>query len=159
MAKTIIREIIIMLLLCLAIIVVLGLLLYDYVPMSKVVPEPVSYTTPENVKQELQASGEVDESQVIMTYEVDATDLKNYQNVKNYNPGKANPFSSYDPEGNKNTTTTTTTSGVGGTASSASSTTNNNQSQNNSNNTSNTTSNISETPSSGGQFFQDKGTK
>lgn len=152
MTKTIIREIIIMLLLCLAIIVVLGLLLYDYVPMSKVVPEPVSYVTPENVKQELQESGEVDESQVIMTYEVDATDLKNYQNVKNYNPGKVNPFSSYDTSNNRNTTTTTTTSGVSGTASGSSSTTNNNNA-NNSNN------NQTETSSSSGQFFQDKGIK
>lgn len=153
MTKTIIREIIIMLLLCLAIIVVLGLLLYDYVPMSKVVPEPVSYVTPENVKQELQESGEVDESQVIMTYEVDATDLKNYQNVKNYNPGKVNPFSSYDTSNNKNTTTTTTTSGVSGTASGSSSTTTNNNNVNNSNNTQ------TETSSSSGQFFQDKGIK
>lgn len=157
MTKTIIREIIIILLLCLSIIVVLGLLLYDYVPMSKVIPEPVSYATPENVKQELQEAGNIDESQVIMTYEVDATDLKNYQNVKNYNPGKANPFSSYDPEKSKNTTTTTT-SGVSGTASSASSTINNNQNQNNSNNINNA-SNMTETTSSGGQFFQDKGTK
>lgn len=153
MAKTIIREIIIMLLLCLAIIVVLGLLLYDYVPMSKVVPEPVSYTTPENIKQELQEAGNIDESQVIMTYEVDATDLKNYQNVKNYNPGKVNPFSSYDTSNNKNTTTTTTTSGVSGTASGASSTTTNNNNTNNSNNTQ------TETSTSSGQFFQDKGIK
>ena len=94
MAKSIIKEIIIMLLLCLAIIIVLGLLLYDYVPMSKVVPEPVSYTTPEEVQQELKEAGSVDESQVIMTYEVDSTDLNNYKNIKNYKPGKANPFSS-----------------------------------------------------------------
>ncbi len=156
MAKTIIREIIIMLLLCLAIIVVLGLLLYDYVPMSKVVPEPVSYTTPENIKQELQEAGNIDESQVIMTYEVDATDLKNYQNVKNYNPGKVNPFSSYDTSNNKNTTTTTTTSGVSGTASGASSTTTNNNNNNNTNNSNNTQT---ETSTSSGQFFQDKGIK
>ena len=155
MAKTIIREIIIMLLLCLAIIVVLGLLLYDYVPMSKVVPEPVSYTTPENIKQELQEAGNIDESQVIMTYEVDATDLKNYQNVKNYNPGKVNPFSSYDTSNNKNTTTTTTTSGVSGTASGASSTTTNN----NNNNTNNSNNTQTETSTSSGQFFQDKGIK
>ena len=156
MAKTIIREIIIMLLLCLAIIVVLGLLLYDYVPMSKVVPEPVSYTTPENIKQELQEAGNIDESQVIMTYEVDATDLKKYQNVKNYNPGKVNPFSSYDTSNNKNTTTTTTTSGVSGTASGASSTTTNNNNNNNTNNSNNTQT---ETSTSSGQFFQDKGIK
>ena len=91
MAKTIFKEIIIMLLLCLAIIIVLGLLLYDYVPMSKVVPEPVSYTTPEEVQQELKEAGEVDESQVIMTYQVDSTTLNNYKTINKYKPGKAHP--------------------------------------------------------------------
>ena len=46
MAKTIIREIIITLLLCLAIILILSVLLYGYVPTNKVMPEKVSYTTP-----------------------------------------------------------------------------------------------------------------
>ena len=63
--------------------------------MAKVVPEPVSYTTPEDVKEELVQAGEVDDNQVIMTYEVNSSDLNNYEKIKNYNPGKANPFSSY----------------------------------------------------------------
>ena len=83
MSKSIIKEIIIILLLCLAIIVVLGLLLYDYVPMAKVVPEPVSYTTPEDVKEELVQAGEIDDNQVIMTYEVNSSDLNNYERIKN----------------------------------------------------------------------------
>ena len=49
MAKTIIKEIIIMLLLCLAIILVLGVLLYEYVPSNKLIPEEVSYTTPQDI--------------------------------------------------------------------------------------------------------------
>ena len=39
MAKKIIKEMIIILLLCLAIILILGLLLYDYVPTGKIIPE------------------------------------------------------------------------------------------------------------------------
>ena len=39
MAKTVLKEIIIILLLCLAIILILGILLYDYVPIAKVIPE------------------------------------------------------------------------------------------------------------------------
>ena len=143
MAKSIIKEIIIILLLALAIIIVLGLLLYDYVPMSKIVPEPVSYTTPENVKAELIESGEVDESKVILTYEVDSTDLNNYRNIKNYNPGKANPFSSYIQQEPENTTDTNSTTGT--TTSNTNATTSNNSS--------------SDTSTSGGKFFQDKGTK
>ena len=147
MAKTVFKEIIIMLLLCLAIIIILGLLLYDYVPMSKVVPEPVSYITPEQVQKELKEAESIDESQVIMTYEVNASDLNNYKNINKYNPGKANPFSSYETStDNKQTTSTNNGSSTGATSS-------NNQS-NNSGGTSNEITTTSE-----GQFFQDKGTK
>ena len=148
MSKSIIKEIIIILLLCLAIIVVLGLLLYDYVPMAKVVPEPVSYTTPEDVKEELVQAGEVDDNQVIMTYEVNSSDLNNYERIKNYNPGKANPFSSYQSQTNENGNVTdgNTTSTTGSTKDTTNANTNSNTTTNNSS-------------SSGGHFFQDKGTK
>lgn len=92
MAKSIIKEIIIVLLLCLAIMLVLGILLYEYVPITKTLPNEVSYTTPENVKQELLSSSDVDDTQVIMTYEVNQDDLNNYRRVQDYVPGKANPF-------------------------------------------------------------------
>lgn len=148
MAKTIIKELIIILLLCLSIILVLGILFYEYVPMTKTIPNPVSYTTPEDVKQELLTSEGVDENKIIMTYEVDSTDLNNYKKIQDYKPGKANPFSSYAPSTN-NTTNGQTTNGTSNTGSS--------------NNTGNTgsTENSSEnnTTTSGGQYFQDKGTK
>lgn len=79
MAKSIIKELIIVLLLCLAIILVLGILLYEYVPVSKTIPNEVSYTTPEEVKEELLTSSDVDENQIVMTYEIDSTDLNNYK--------------------------------------------------------------------------------
>lgn len=86
--KNIIKEIIIVLLLILAIILILGILLYEYVPNNKIIPQQVSYTTPENVKEELSTSENVDDSQVIMTYEVTATDLTNYKKTKDYVSGK-----------------------------------------------------------------------
>ena len=141
MIKSFLKELIIVLLLALAIILVLGILLYEYVPMAKTVPNPVAYTTPQDVKEELQASSEVDESQIILTYEINSSDLNNYKKIQDYKPGKANPFSSYVtsvPEGNgtggqnQNPTGTSTSTG------------NNGSSSNN---------------SSGGQFFQNTGTK
>ena len=137
MAKNIVKEIIIILLLCLAIILILGILLYEYAPMSKTVPNPVSYTTPEEVQQELSSSSEVDNSQIIMTYEVDSTDLNNYERINDYQPGKANPFSSYATSGEN---TTTSGSSTGGSNTSSGSTTSN-------------------TTTSGGEYFQDKGIK
>ncbi len=121
MAKNIIKEIIIVLLLCLAIILVLGVLLYEYVPSNKVIPEKVSYTTPENVKEEL---NKADNTNVITTYEynVEASDLNNYKRVSDYVPGKQNPFSSYNSQstGGENTTNgnSSTTTGSGNTGSS-----------------------------------------
>lgn len=148
MAKNVIKEIIILLLLCLAIILLLGILLYEYVPMSKTVPNPVSYTTPEDVQQELASSSDVDNSQIILTYEVDSTDLNNYERINDYQPGKANPFSSYETSG-ENTTTNGSATGGNSTSSGSSSS--------NSNNTN--TSSSGNTTTSGGQYFQDKGTK
>lgn len=149
MAKTVIKEIIIILLLCLAIILLLGILLYEYIPITKTIPNPVSYTTPENVKQELAETEGIDESQVIMTYEVDSNDLSNYKKIQNYKPGKANPFSSYE------TTATNTTTGNSSSGKSENATNNNTTNSG----TSNQTSTQGNTTTSSGQFFQDKGTK
>ena len=153
MTKKIIKEIIIMLLLCLAIILVLGVLLYEYVPSNKIIPEEVSYTTPENIKEELSKSDGVDDEQVILTYSIDATDLNNYERINTYVPGKPNPFSSYDTSSssgedtNQNSGSTGSNSGSG-----SSSTSSNSGSSNSSSSTNNTTS-------SGSQYFPDKGTK
>ena len=113
MTKSIFKEIIIALLLCLAIILVLGVILYEYVPISKTIPSEVAYTTPEEVRQELIAAGDVDESEIVMTYEVNSDDLNNYRRVQDYKPGKANPFSSYQSqEGNGKEGGTATSAGT-----------------------------------------------
>ena len=139
MAKTIAKEIIIILLLCLAIILLLAVVLYKYIPNNKVVPEPVAYTAPDDVKQVLQES-EVNNSQVILTYEFKGSDLSNAQRANSYNPGKINPFSSYvvkdENTGGENGTGTQT----GG----------NNQDG---------STNTGGSDNSGGTYYKDKGTK
>ena len=154
MAKSIIKEIIIVLLLCLAIMLILGILLYEYVPITKTLPNEVSYTTPDNVKQELLSSSDVDDTQVIMTYEVNQEDLNNYRRVQDYVPGKANPFSSYESTDTNNDNNDNNSS----------SNNNNNSSSNNSNggsssSSSSTSNNNNDSSSSGGHFFQNTGTK
>ena len=147
MVKNFFKELIIVLLLCLAIILLLGILLYEYVPMSKTVPTPVSYTTSEEVKKELQEDEGINEDQIIMTYKVDSNDLNNYKRTQTYNPGKANPFSSYEssePSGGQNNGSSNGNSSTGGGNSG------NNASSNPSSGNDNT---------SGGVFFQKKGTK
>ena len=155
MAKNVIKEIIIILLLCLAIILILGILLYEYVPMTRTIPNPVSYTVPEEVETEIQDTSD----DVLLSFNndsegIDSTELNNYERINNYQPGKANPFSSYEDTTSTNGENTTT--GNSSTGGSSSSTTNSTGTNNSNNSTGN---NNSQTTTSGGKFFQDKGTK
>jgi hypothetical protein len=152
MAKNIIKEIIIMLLLCLAIILILGVILYEYVPSNKILPEEVSYVTPQNIKEELNSSNSVEEDKVILTYEIDESDLANYQRIKDYKPGKVNPFSTYEEKTEENQ------------SQNGQNTTNNNSGSTNSDNSSSTGGNTQNSvqnsnTSSEGIYFPDKGTK
>ena len=93
MIKSIIKELIITILLCVAIILILSILFYDYNPVTKVVPSKVAYTTPENIKNEI---AEADVSNIITIenkiYTIEGSDLNIYKKSNSYNPGKANPF-------------------------------------------------------------------
>ena len=92
-----VKEIIIMLLVCLITMLVLAIVLYQYIPSKKVVPDVAHYTASETVKDLLE--DDIDErdksDKVILTYEVTSSDLRNYQTTKDYVPGKSNPFASY----------------------------------------------------------------
>jgi len=93
--KNILKEISIFVLIIAAIVLILGVLLYDYIPTSKVVPQTISYQTPENLKAEIQEDVIEDNSQVLITYEIDKADLNVYKNASSYKPGKQNPFAEY----------------------------------------------------------------
>lgn len=162
MAKNIIKEMIIFLLLALAIILIFGVLLYKYVPANKIIPEKVSYTTPENVKTELQTDENVDDSEVVVTYQIDSTDLSNYKKIQEYVPGKKNPFASVQQDNstagsnsNSGTTENSSSNNKSNTNSSTgtSTTTSSSGSTNNGNGSSTTTN------SSNSGYLPDKGTK
>mgnify|MGYP005785280483 CR=1 FL=1 len=161
MAKKVIKEIIIMLLLCLAIILILGILLYEYVPMTKTIPNPVSYTAPEGVEQELQDTSD----DVLLSFnneseEIDSAELNNYERINNYQPGKANPFSSYEEStstNGENATQGNSSTETGSSSNSSSSGTSSSGATSSSGSSSSSSSN--DTKTSGGHFFQDKGTK
>lgn len=157
MAKTIVKELIIILLLSLAIILIMGVILYEYMPMGKTIPSPVSYVTPESVKQELAIDPEAESNNVILTYEIDETDLSNYRAINNYNPGKSNPFSSFEADqtqGNATNSNSGSGTNAGNTSGNSSATNSNGSSSSNGNNSSTNSTNNSD-----GQFFQNKGTK
>lgn len=136
MPKTILKEIIIMLLLLLAIVFALGVLFYDYIPISKIVPVVEKYQTSNTVLESLQNDILADTTKVIVTREIDGTDLSVYEQAKDYKKGKANPFESVV------TNNTTTTTGKNQVQSNGSSETTNKK--NNTNINSNTTDEASD---------------
>lgn len=135
--KNVIKEIFIMLLLCIAIALILAVVFYDYNPINKEVPQTITYQFPSelgDVKEDLDTPLTNNEDQVIRTYEVTEDDL-NRAKKTNYDAGKANPFMAYSD----NTTTD------GNTTNSTGNTTNNNKTNTNSTSKNNTTnSNLNE---------------
>lgn len=90
--KSILKEIIIILLLCLTICLVLGVIFYDYIPTNKVVPSTVeAYKTSNTIKDEI-SQEIVDYPKQNITLEITDSDLNMYKQDNSYSSGKANPF-------------------------------------------------------------------
>lgn len=139
MVKSIIKEIIIMLLLCVAILLILGVLFYDYIPSNKVVPSKIAYSTPENIQEEINEEV-IEANKTKITYEVTDADLNIYKQSNSYVPGKRDPFSMESTQaegGTSNGQTNTTTS----------------------NNEEIIETNINSDPNSTGTFFNETGKK
>lgn len=128
--KTIVKEVIIVLLIILAILLVLGIFFYDYIPMNKVVPKIEQYEPPKNVKEELEENIDEKEDQMApIVREINNSDLNLYEKTKDYQKGKVNPFA----DTSSGTVTGGNTNGQNGNNTNN----NNNSNTNNSNNSSN----------------------
>ena len=159
MSKNVLREIIILLLLTLAIILLLGVLLYEYVPMNKVIPETVTYTATDETRKAIEEQSAHDDGTVVLSYEVTSTDLKNYKKVNDYKAGRKNPFSTVNTG---STSSTGTNNGNTGTAGNNSSTTNsNNENNSTTNNQTNgaNSNNVNKNTSNSTNYYPDKGIK
>ena len=90
----VIKEIIIMLLVCLVAMLALAIALYQYIPGKKVVPVISKYQASEQVQDLLEDNIDQknDNDRVILTYEVTKGELSGYQVTNDYIPGKSNPF-------------------------------------------------------------------
>jgi len=94
MVKSILKEIIITLLLCVAILLVLSILFYDYNPLNKIIPNKIAYSTPEEIKNEIEQNEVKDvlEGGINIVYSIDGSDLNIYKKSNSYVAGKENPF-------------------------------------------------------------------
>ena len=158
MAKSIFKEIIIMLLLCVAILLILGVLFYDYIPSNKVVPSTIAYSTPENIQEEIDEEV-MEANKTKITYEITDADLNIYKQSNSYVAGKKDPFSLEENEENTNNGESTS-----GETTTGSETSDNNNDDNNGDNNDNSDDEIVQTntnsnPDSTGTFFNETGTK
>lgn len=95
MFKSILKEIIIILLLCTVILFILSILFYDYNPLNKVVPNKIAYSVPENIRNELQEDSMQEDLTIEnKVYKIEGSDLNIYKKSHSYNPSKENPFAS-----------------------------------------------------------------
>lgn len=142
MVKSIIKEILIMLLLCIAIVLILGLLFYDYIPTNKMLPAKEAYVTPNEVKEEINETiTELEKTEI--SYEITDADLNIYKQSSSYKPGKKDPFSLANE-----TTSSTNSNGTNG------------SNANDENGKNSDTSGTGKTdPNSTGTFFNDTGIK
>ena len=102
----ILKELIIYILIIALIVVVFAVLFYDELPTNKIVPVKEDYALPKNLENVLQDSlVQEDEEEVLVTYTVEQDDLDNYQDIKQYDPGKVDPFADYSekPQDNQGT--------------------------------------------------------
>ena len=105
MVKSIIKEVFIMLLLCIAIVLILGILFYDYIPTNRVIPTKEAYATPNDVKEEINEQiTEIEKTEI--SYEITDADLNIYKQTSSYRPGKKDPFSLTETLENTNNSNT-----------------------------------------------------
>ena len=82
--KSIIKEIFIILLLCIAVCLIFGVIFYDYIPTNKVVPSTVeAYKTSNTIKDEI-SQEIVDYPKQNITREITDSDLKIKKQDKSY---------------------------------------------------------------------------
>ena len=96
MAKKIFKEVFIILLVCVAIILIMAVIFYNYMPTNKIIPAKVTaYKTPENIEAEITEDTIGSYTTQEQEYTIDDTDLSKYQATQSYNPGKPDPFAEY----------------------------------------------------------------
>ncbi len=99
MAKSIFKEIVIILLVCVAIALIMAVIFYNYIPTNKIIPAKVTaYQTPENIEAEITENTIGSYTTQDKDYTIDNTDLSRYQQIQSYNPGKPDPFAEYSEQ-------------------------------------------------------------
>lgn len=101
--KDLIKNIFTSLLIVIAIILLIMVILYSKISVGKVIPKAEEYILDNKISEELQNMELDKKSEVIITYKLDETDLKQYEKTQEYNKGKKDPFAEEStPDTNQN---------------------------------------------------------
>ena len=93
MAKTIIKELFIILLVTVAIGLVLAVIFYQYMPSNRIIPSKVTaYKASEEVAKEIEEESKSELLEYNEIYEITDADLSRYKKIDSYRPGKVDPF-------------------------------------------------------------------
>lgn len=106
----IVKDAIISLLIVITILLVLSILFYDKISLSKVIPEAEEYVLSEEMQKDLDEGKEEETKQIVTTYYIDSSDLKKYEKNKEYNKGRKNPFAEISTSSGTSTNGNNTTS-------------------------------------------------
>ena len=111
MNKNLIKDIIISFLIIIAIILLIIVICYDKVSIGKVIHKIEEYKLSDDIKNEIEQETSDNETEIVTTYQLDSSDLKQYEKTREYNKGKSNPFAaeSTDSGNNSNTSGENTT--------------------------------------------------
>lgn len=143
----IVKEIFIMCLLCLAIVIILGVLFYEYIPSAQTFPKPLKYEKDENIVEILKETETTTNTQIVLkSYNINQDDLNLYKQ-QDYDAGKTNPFAAYSAQTDGSEQTGGGAQNNGGSSSS------------NSGSSSNSSSSANSGSSSTGTFFEQAGSK
>lgn len=87
-----IKDLIISILIVICIALVVSVIFYNRIPLSKVIPELQEYALSSEMQEDLNRSYTDEATEIVTTYYIDAADLKKYESTKEYDKGKKNPF-------------------------------------------------------------------
>lgn len=107
------KEFAIYILIIALIVLVFGILFYEQLPSNKLIPVRDDYALPEKLESVLEDTLSTEEqNEILVTYTVKESDLEEYEDNDQYNPGKIDPFADYGTDVN-NTNNNTGATGNG----------------------------------------------
>ena len=98
----IIKDLVISVLIVVCILVILSIVFYDKISLTKVIPVSDEYFLTEEMQNEIEETNLMETKEIIVNYYIDAADLKKYEKTNEYKKGKSNPFSVYEDYNEEN---------------------------------------------------------